>query len=106
MGRRAFLTTLCALASTLFATSAAEYVQRNITTTPGYRLLPGVQSVPGVVVVAPDQDWAGNDGYWNTFSLMVGSPQQNARVLVSTASQQIWVVNRACPTSRMPRPAG
>jgi hypothetical protein len=101
MGRRAFLTTLCALASTLFATSAAQYVQRNITTTPGYRLLPGVQSVPGVVVVAPDQDWAGNDGYWNTFSLMVGSPQQNARVLVSTASQQIWVVNRAACVSNV-----
>jgi hypothetical protein len=107
MGRRAFLTAFCALASisTLFATSAAEYVQKNITTTPGYRLLSGVKSVPAPVAVAPDQDWAGIDGHWNTFSLTVGNPQQNARVLISTASQQIWVVNRAACVANVTDPA-
>ncbi|KAH7093605.1 aspartic peptidase domain-containing protein [Paraphoma chrysanthemicola] len=98
-GRRAFLRTICALAAAApFAPClAAEYTQRNITSTPGYKLLPGVASVPAPVSVAPDQDWWGIDGAWNTFSLLVGDPQTNVRVLASTASQQIWVVNReAC----------
>tara|TARA_R110002003_G_scaffold117_1_gene10358 strand:+ start:17978 stop:18787 length:810 start_codon:yes stop_codon:yes gene_type:complete len=98
-GRRAFLRTICALAASalLAPCLAAEYTQKNTTDTPGYKLLPGIASVPAPVSVAPDQNWWGIDGEWNTFSLLVGSPQTNVRVQVSTASQQIWVVNRqAC----------
>jgi hypothetical protein len=98
---RGFLTAVlsCALASSVLLAPclAADFVQSNITSTPGYKLLPGVASVPAPVHVAPDQDWAGIDGEWNTFSLLVGEPAANVRVHVSTASQQIWVVNRqAC----------
>src|SRR4051794_29080338 len=95
-GRRAFLSTICASAL-LLPCLAAEYAQVNITDTPGFKLLPGVSSVPAPVKVAPDQDWMGIDGAWNTFSLLIGDPQINARVFVSTASQQIWAVHRqAC----------
>lgn len=97
-GPRAFLTTTCAfLAATLFMPSHADYIQKNITKTPNFKLLPDVASVPAPVSVAPDQSWMGIDGAWNTFSLLVGDPPQSVRVLVSTASQQIWVINRmAC----------
>jgi hypothetical protein len=94
-GPRAFLLTICALAAIalLAPCLAAEYVQKNLTGPSEYRLLPGIASVPAPISVAPDQDWAGIDGAWNTFSLFVGDPQTNVRVGVSTASQQIWTVN-------------
>lgn len=79
---------------------SATYVQENTTSTPGYTLLPGVSSVPAPVTVSPDQNWEGIDGAWNTFSLRVGSQRSIARVVPSTASQQIWVVNyEACESS-------
>lgn len=34
----------------------------------------------------------GPDGEWSTFTLRVGTPAQNVRVLISTASQSTWVV--------------
>lgn len=97
-GFRASLSALYALSTTLLlAPCLAQYTQQNITDTPGYKLLPGVDSVPAPVSVAPDQDWMGIDGSWNTFSLQVGDPQENVRVFISTASQQIWAVNsQAC----------
>lgn len=53
--------------------------------------------LPAPVSVAPDQNWEGIDGKWNTFSLRIGTPYQVARVFVSTASQQTWAVTkRAC----------
>src|SRR5688500_2036961 len=90
--------TTVSLAVTLRApTGAPEYTPKNITDAPGYKLLPGVSSVPAPVVVAPDQDWWGIDGQWNSFSLLVGTPAVRASVQVSSASQQIWVVNsQAC----------
>lgn len=79
--------------------AAAAYVQRNITNVKGYKLLPGVSSVPAPVVVAPDQNWWGIDGEWNTFSLRVGDPATRASVLASTANQLVWTVDRqACST--------
>jgi hypothetical protein len=52
------------------------------------------------VSVAPDQDWEGIDGSWNTFSLRVGTAYQPVHVLVSTASQQTWTVAKyACMRS-------
>ncbi|KAF1829200.1 acid protease [Decorospora gaudefroyi] len=101
-GHRAFLTTTCAFlcATLLLPCRAADYVQTNTSHTPNYELLPGISSVPAPVTVAPDQDWMGIDGAWNTFSLRVGSSQANVRVLVSTASQQIWAINdMACITN-------
>ncbi|KAH7412285.1 aspartic peptidase domain-containing protein [Phaeosphaeria sp. MPI-PUGE-AT-0046c] len=94
-----FHAAICTLAAvaTLLAPCRAEYTQKNITSVPGYKLLPGVASVPAPVAVAPDQDWLGIDGEWNTFSLIVGEPPSTVRVQVSTASQQIWTINRqAC----------
>lgn len=96
---RAILQTISALALGTLLTSclADEYVQKNITQTPGYQLLPGINSVPAPVSVAPDQGWSGIDGQWNTFNLAVGDPQTRVSLLISTASQQIWVVNsQAC----------
>jgi hypothetical protein len=96
---RAFLTTICAVVATILLAPCvtADYVQRNITNTPGYQLLPGIQSVPAPVRVAPDQGYMGIDGAWSTFSLMLGEPARSVSVQVSTASQQIWVINRqAC----------
>lgn len=34
----------------------------------------------------------GNDGPWSTFTLQVGTPAQNVRVLASTAGSSTWVV--------------
>lgn len=91
--------TRCAYtAALLFWTSlslcSAAYVQENTTNVPGYKLRSGVSSVPVPLRVAPDQGWLGIDGQWNTFSLRLGSKQTVAQVLPSTASQQIWAVNR------------
>jgi hypothetical protein len=107
-GRHGFLSTthICALsAATLLLPCLAQYVQQNITDTPGFKLLPGISSVPAPVSVAPDQDWMGVDGSWNTFSLRVGDPQENVRVLISTASQQIWVINRQACISNVTDPS-
>jgi hypothetical protein len=42
----------------------------------------------------------GNDGPWSSFSLRVGTPPQNLRVLVSTASNQPWgVLPEGCQSS-------
>lgn len=50
-------------------------------------------SLPSPVSVAPNQDWDGIDGSWNTFTLRIGEPAQFARTLVSTASQQTWAIH-------------
>ncbi|TVY32123.1 Candidapepsin [Lachnellula occidentalis] len=34
----------------------------------------------------------GNDGPWSSFSLQVGTPSQNVKVVISTAGTQTWVV--------------
>ncbi|KAF1950650.1 acid protease [Byssothecium circinans] len=53
--------------------------------------------IPPPISVAPDQDWMGIDGSWNTITLRSGSPDQINRVIVSTASQQTWLIdNSAC----------
>ena len=94
--RRGFITnaTGCLLAATLLLPClAAGYVVQNVTKTPNFTLLPGVASVPAPVCVPPDQGWMGIDGAWNTFSISIGDPGQAVKVLVSTASQQIWAIN-------------
>jgi hypothetical protein len=50
-------------------------------------------TLPAPISVAPDADWDGIDGKWNTISLRVGEPAQPIRVYVSTASQQTWTIH-------------
>jgi hypothetical protein len=72
----------------------------------------GVIATPGPLSIPPSQLWYvksiglgmfifglflylfrdGNDGPWSSFVLRVGSPPQTVRVLISTASNQPWVV--------------
>src|ERR1700722_466159 len=55
-------------------------------------------TIPAPLSFTPAQNWEGVDGTWNTFVLRVGTPEQVVRVLISTASQQTWVVDpRGCP---------
>ncbi|KAF1848877.1 acid protease [Cucurbitaria berberidis CBS 394.84] len=105
-GRCVLLSSICALVAPtlLLPCLAAEYVQQNLTDSPGFKLLSGISSVPAPIRVAPDQDWMGTDGAWNTFSLLVGDPPENVRVLVSTASQQTWVINRQACVSNITDP--
>lgn len=98
-GSRAFLTTICTLAIATFLEPclAGEYIQKTTSSTPGYKLLPGVLSVPAPISVVPDQGFEGIDGFWNTFSLRIGSTRRRIRVFISTASQQVWAINpQAC----------
>lgn len=91
-GVRAYSTALLLWSS--FSLCSATYVQKYTTNVPGYTLS---TSVPQPLTVAPDQGFIGVDGQWNTFSLQVGSWSRVVQVLPSTASQQIWVVNKdAC----------
>ena len=49
--------------------------------------------LPAPIVVPASQDFDGNDGPWSSFTLQVGSPPQNLKVLISTAGYQTWVVH-------------
>ncbi|KAL8946646.1 MAG: hypothetical protein Q9222_006987 [Ikaeria aurantiellina] len=49
-------------------------------------------SLPKPISVAPSQYWEGDDGPWSSFTLQVGTPVQDVRVFISTASQVSWVV--------------
>ncbi|KAH8658136.1 aspartic peptidase domain-containing protein [Xylariales sp. PMI_506] len=44
------------------------------------------------VVISPSEYFEGNDGPWSSFNIRVGTPQQDVRVLVSTASPESMVV--------------
>ncbi|KAK3372113.1 aspartic peptidase domain-containing protein [Podospora didyma] len=47
---------------------------------------------PKALVIPASQHFEGNDGPWSTFDVRVGTPEQYARVLVSTASPETFVV--------------
>jgi hypothetical protein len=47
---------------------------------------------PGALEIAPSEYFEGNDGPWSSFFLRVGQPEQDVRVLVSTASPETLVV--------------
>ncbi|OCK83868.1 acid protease [Lepidopterella palustris CBS 459.81] len=47
--------------------------------------------IPAPFVFSPSQAWDGNDGSWSTFIIRVGTPEQDFRVLISTAGQETWV---------------
>ncbi|RGP69268.1 peptidase catalytic [Fusarium longipes] len=50
------------------------------------------QAFPSAIVVSPSQYFEGNDGPWSSFNLRLGSPGQDARVLISTAAPESLVV--------------
>ncbi|KAK8034820.1 hypothetical protein PG993_009815 [Apiospora rasikravindrae] len=54
--------------------------------------IPRDDEFPKPLVVGPSQYFEGNDGPWSTFHIRVGTPEQDVRVLVSTASPQSMVV--------------
>ncbi|KAJ8131941.1 hypothetical protein O1611_g1688 [Lasiodiplodia mahajangana] len=53
------------------------------------------------IVIGPSEYFEGNDGPWSTFNLRVGTPEQDVRVIVSTASPESFVVlsDYGCSTS-------
>lgn len=71
-------------------------------------LLQRASTLPSPISFPPAQNWCvfrnvggnptdscyrdGPDGPWSTFTLRVGTPAQDVRVLISTASQSTWVV--------------
>ena len=65
------------------------------------RALPALEeratNLPVPISFTSAQNWEGIDGQWNTFALRVGTAPQVVRVMVSTASQETWVIDpRAC----------
>ncbi|KIW02635.1 uncharacterized protein PV09_06075 [Verruconis gallopava] len=83
---------LCWLALSLLALTPSS------SCLPG-RLRPRATTVPAPISFSPAQNWEGIDGTWNTFALQVGTPAQAVRVMISTASQQQWVIDpRGCPS--------
>ncbi|MCJ1335168.1 hypothetical protein MMC09_000434 [Bachmanniomyces sp. S44760] len=49
-------------------------------------------NVPAPIAVKPSGLFDGNDGSWSSFSVRVGNPAQDVRVLVSTLTPETWVV--------------
>ncbi|KAF2419597.1 acid protease [Tothia fuscella] len=82
----------CAALVLLFALTPSALCRPN-------ELLPRAgKTIVAPIAFTPAQNWEGIDGSWNTFALRTGSPEQQVRVLISTASQQTWVVDpRGCP---------
>ena len=54
------------------------------------------------IVVDPTQQFEGDDGAWSTFTVLIGTPPQEFRVLISTASSETWVVSPEGCTSSDP----
>ncbi|KAH6675062.1 aspartic peptidase domain-containing protein [Halenospora varia] len=50
------------------------------------------ETLPAPIVIAPSQEWDGDDGSWSSFPIQVGTPPQLLRVYVSTALHQTSVV--------------
>ena len=46
---------------------------------------------PRPLIFAPSQLWHGNDGSWSSFILRVGTPEQNFRVLPSSATGELII---------------
>ena len=59
--------------------------------------------MPVPVAVPASQEFDGNDGPWSSFTVQVGTPLQDVKVLVSTASYQtLVVVPEGCTSSDPP----
>ena len=50
-------------------------------------------SLPAAIVIAPSQQFDGNDGPWSSFNIEIGTPPQTVRVLPSTKSTQTFAVS-------------
>jgi hypothetical protein len=50
-------------------------------------------TIPAPLSVPPTDYWEGVDGQWNTQALRLGTPVQYSRVIVSTASQETYVIH-------------
>jgi aspartyl protease len=48
--------------------------------------------VPAPINVLPAQSFMGDDGKWSTFTVAVGTPPQNFRILPSTQVSETWVI--------------
>ncbi|KAJ9136613.1 Acid protease [Pleurostoma richardsiae] len=48
-------------------------------------------TTPKAVIISASEYFEGNDGPWSTFNIRVGTPEQDIRVLVSTASPESMV---------------
>ena len=60
-------------------------------------------SSPLPIVIPPSQEFDGNDGPWSSFYIEIGSPPQDVKVLISTASYQTWaVLPQGCDASDPP----
>ncbi|KAL9095362.1 MAG: hypothetical protein Q9165_002233 [Trypethelium subeluteriae] len=54
-------------------------------------LEPRQTTIPAPYVVPASQEFDGDKGSWSTFSISVGSPPQDFRLLVSTVASDTWV---------------
>ncbi|KAG7008529.1 amidophosphoribosyltransferase [Physcia stellaris] len=60
-------------------------------------------TIPAPIVFPPSQEFQGNDGPWSTFTLRLGTPEQDVNVMVSTASYQTWaVIPQGCTSEDPP----
>jgi hypothetical protein len=60
----------------------------------------GFPSVRALDARADASSSDGNDGPWSSFIVRVGTPAQDLKVLISTASSETWVIIEAgCPAS-------
>jgi hypothetical protein len=58
---------------------------------PGELVATRREAKPSPFSWSPDNGWEGNDGTWSTFIIRVGTPDQDFRVMISTAGQEVWV---------------
>lgn len=60
-------------------------------------------SLPAPIVIPASQDFDGNDGPWSSFTIQIGTPAQDVKVLISTAGYQTWtVLSQGCTSSDPP----
>lgn len=67
-----------------------------------YQLFPRAISAPGPIQFPVSQEFDGPDGPWSSFAIQVGTPPQTVKVLISTVSDQTWVVLPQGCTSKDP----
>ena len=67
-----------------------------------HQLFPRATPTPTPIAYSVSQDFDGPDGPWSSFAIQVGTPPQTLKVLISTASDQTWVVLPSGCTSNDP----
>jgi hypothetical protein len=72
--------TICLFASLVSGLSLPELARR-------------ANSIPTPLSVPPTTSWEGIDGSWNTFAIRIGTPPQVQLGIISTTSQETWVVH-------------